>query len=98
MGMCLLLVLGLLVAASHQFEYKHHNNEELPQILEDVHANCPNISRIYSLSEGSVRGVPLYIIEFSTNPGHHEISKRFILFIILRILSGVNLFDEVGFI
>ncbi|XP_044735136.1 carboxypeptidase E-like [Chrysoperla carnea] len=57
------------------FEFKHHNNEELVQVLMDVHAKCSNITRVYTLDEKSVRGVPLYVIEFSLRPGHHELMK-----------------------
>lgn len=64
-----------LVGYSVQFEYKHHNNVEVLKVLEEVHASCPNITRIYTLSETSVRGVPLYVIEFATTPGHHEICE-----------------------
>lgn len=71
------VVFSLVIVASRQFEYKHHNNEELMQELEDVNAECPNITRIYTLSETSVLGIPLYLIEFSTKPGHHELSKQF---------------------
>ncbi|KAF2893301.1 hypothetical protein ILUMI_12857 [Ignelater luminosus] len=70
-----LVVFALLIVGSRQFEYKHHNNEELLQILQNVNAECPNITRIYTLSETSVLGVPLYVIEFSTKPGHHELLK-----------------------
>jgi hypothetical protein len=56
-------------------EYRHHNNEEIPQILASIHARCPNISRIYTLSERSVRGLPLYVIEFSTTPGYHQLCE-----------------------
>ncbi|CAG9826142.1 unnamed protein product [Diabrotica balteata] len=41
----------------------------------DVNARCPNITRIYTLSEKSVLGLPLYFIEVSTNTGRHEILK-----------------------
>ncbi|KAK9751479.1 Zinc carboxypeptidase [Popillia japonica] len=58
-----------------EFKYQHHDNKQLIQILENVHDTCPNITRIYTLSETSVRGVPLWVIEFSTRPGHHEILK-----------------------
>ncbi|KAB0802949.1 hypothetical protein PPYR_05135 [Photinus pyralis] len=71
----LVFFFSILLVSSRQFEFKHHNNEELLQVLEDVNAKCPNITRIYTLSETSVLGVPLYIIEFSTEPGHHEIMK-----------------------
>lgn len=65
----------VLVTVCTAFQFKHHNNEELVQLLEDVHLRCPNISRVYTLSETSVNGNPLVLIEFSDNPGIHEISK-----------------------
>lgn len=40
-----------------------------------MHNQCPDISRLYTLSEPSVRGVPLYVLEFSDKPGHHEIAE-----------------------
>ncbi|RZF32449.1 hypothetical protein LSTR_LSTR012660 [Laodelphax striatellus] len=55
------------------FEFKHHNNTELQNILEAVHQKCPTITRVYTLSETSVQKVPLYVIEFSSKPGHHQI-------------------------
>ncbi|XP_063912973.1 carboxypeptidase E-like [Zophobas morio] len=70
-----LLILSSLVAGTLQFQLKHHNNEELLQVLQDVNSRCPNITRIYTLTETSVLGTPLYLIEFSTKPGHHEIMK-----------------------
>lgn len=54
-------------------EFRHHNNEEIQHILASIHARCPNITRIYTLSERSVRGLPLYVIEFSTTPGYHQL-------------------------
>ncbi|CAG7821320.1 unnamed protein product [Allacma fusca] len=62
---------GFFPVAS-SFEFKHHDNRELLQVLETVHQTCPNITRIYTLSETSVMGVPLYVIEFATQPGQHE--------------------------
>lgn len=64
--------LAFLVVASAEFVWKHHNNEELPLVLEEVHQRCPNITRVYALSESSVRNVPLYVIEFSDSPGFHQ--------------------------
>lgn len=57
------------------FEFKHHDNDEMVAVLEDVHSRCPNITQLYTLSEKSVLGVPLYVIEFSTYPGHHQLLK-----------------------
>lgn len=68
-----LLLLALsFVKGSFQFEFKHHDNDELFRVLQEVNYKCPNITRIYTLSENSVLGVPLYVIEFAARPGHHE--------------------------
>lgn len=68
------LSLALLVPSSWAtFEFKHHSNEELGDILDQIHTKCPLITRVYSLSETSVLGNPLLIIEFSDKPGVHEI-------------------------
>lgn len=76
----LLLALGLLVslASCTEFHFKHHDNDELVQVLERINADCPNITRLYTLSESSVSGRPLYVIEFSTKPGHHELCKYYL--------------------
>jgi len=68
----LLLCISLVAA---NLEFKHHNNTELAAILQQVHNQCPDISRLYTLSEPSVQGVPLYVLEFSDNPGHHELTE-----------------------
>jgi hypothetical protein len=58
-------------------EWKHHDNQELVSILEEVHFKCPNITRVYTLSETSVAGNPLVLIEFTDLPGIHEMRKFF---------------------
>lgn len=65
------------LTGTQQFQYKHHDNDEMLRVLQDVNSKCPNITRIYTLSENSVLGVPLYVIEFSPKPGHHEPCKWF---------------------
>ncbi|XP_075216200.1 carboxypeptidase E-like [Lycorma delicatula] len=57
------------------FQFKHHNNTELYQVLNDVHSRCPDITRVYTLSETSINHIPLYVIEFSTTPGHHKVGR-----------------------
>ncbi|XP_046440014.1 carboxypeptidase E-like [Daphnia pulex] len=68
---CIVLISPAVVQAA--FQFKHHNNEELATILEDVHSRCPNITKVYALSENSVTGNPLLLIEFSDEPGYHEL-------------------------
>ncbi|XP_026463743.1 carboxypeptidase E-like isoform X2 [Ctenocephalides felis] len=60
------------VATREDFTWKHHNNEELAEVLKAIHERCPGITRLYALSEASVRGVPLYVIEFAMTPGKHR--------------------------
>ena len=67
-----LAVLVLGVAGASSFVWKHHNNDELLDTLVEVHSRCPNNTRVYTLSETSVRGVPLYVIELGPKPGHHQ--------------------------
>lgn len=58
-----------------QYEYKHHNNQELNYLLQNIHLKYPSITRLYQLSERSVNGWPLTVIEISANPGQHELRK-----------------------
>merc|ERR1711976_978413 len=68
----ILLCIGFVTA---NIEFKHHNNTELAAILQQVHNQCPDVTRLYTLSEPSVQGVPLYVLEFSDKPGHHELTE-----------------------
>ena len=65
----------LLPALAFAVEFKHHNNTELAAVLQQVHNKCPDITRLYTLSETSVNGIPLYGLEITDNPGKHELSK-----------------------
>merc|ERR1711988_1961019 len=76
MVVSLTLLLCLSLTAIHcNIEFKHHNNTELAAILQQVHNKCPDVTRLYTLSEPSVQGVPLYVLEFSDKPGHHELME-----------------------
>lgn len=55
------------------FQWKHHNNTELLEALNQVHEQCPEITRIYKLALKSVQGNPLIVMEFSSKPGQHQI-------------------------
>lgn len=74
------LILGLLLhftstlssQSSGSYVFKHHNNRELNEFLNQVNHKCPEITRVYELSRPSVRGWPLTVIEISDNPGQHE--------------------------
>merc|ERR550532_1903900 len=76
MVVALTLLLCLSLAAIHaNIEFSHHNNTQLAALLQQVHNKCPDVTRLYTLSEPSVMGVPLYVLEFSDKPGHHELME-----------------------
>merc|ERR1740128_1414028 len=69
------LLLLLAALAAGDVDFKHHNNTMLAATLQKIHNKCPDISRLYTLSEESVRGVPLYVLEFSDSPGKHQLME-----------------------
>jgi len=68
-----LVVTSCLMKVGAKLEFKHHNNTELAAVLQQVHNRCPDITRLYTLSEPSAMGVPLSVLEFSDQPGRHEL-------------------------
>lgn len=66
-----------------EFQFKHHNNEELFDCMKEIHEKCPNITGFYRLSETSVEGRPLLVLVFSVHPTKHKPST----FIILNICT-----------
>jgi len=69
-----LLALGINFVQA-KVNFKHHNNTEMAEILQQVHNKCPYITRLYTLSETSVNGVSLYVLEFTDHPGKHEVGE-----------------------
>jgi len=61
-----------LCLSDSEYRVKHHNNQELNDVLQAVHKRCPTITRLYELTERSVNGWPLTVIELSDNPGDHD--------------------------
>lgn len=62
-------------SSTPEFEWKHHNNQELEATLRQVASRCRDVTRLYALSEPSVRNVPLWVLELSDNPGQHELRE-----------------------
>ncbi|XP_062376486.1 carboxypeptidase Z isoform X1 [Sardina pilchardus] len=53
-------------------QFTYHTNAQMWNILKKTAAKCSHISRTYSIGR-SVDGKDLLVIEFSANPGHHEL-------------------------
>ncbi|XP_066535504.1 carboxypeptidase Z isoform X2 [Hoplias malabaricus] len=53
-------------------QFTYHSNTQMYNILKKTAAKCPEISRTYSIGR-SVEGKDLLVIEFSNNPGQHDL-------------------------
>uniref|UniRef100_A0A8C5TXU0 F5/8 type C domain-containing protein n=1 Tax=Malurus cyaneus samueli TaxID=2593467 RepID=A0A8C5TXU0_9PASS len=49
-----------------------HNYKEMRKLMKRVSEECPDITRVYSIGQSS-RGLRLYVMEISDNPGQHEV-------------------------
>ena len=58
--------------APHDFNYHDYNS--LKDYLAYYHSKCSNITSFYSIGN-SVQNRGLYVIEFSDNPGEHELGE-----------------------
>ncbi|XP_046340007.1 carboxypeptidase E-like [Haliotis rufescens] len=65
-------IILVVLPTCFSFKFIHHNYESMLDVMYDANARCPEITRIYNLSEPSVRNRSLTVIEFSDNPGTHE--------------------------
>lgn len=59
-------------APAMQFTY--HSNTQMNSILKKTQEQCPDIARTYSIGRSS-EGRELLVIEFSSNPGQHELRE-----------------------
>ncbi|RUS86156.1 hypothetical protein EGW08_006104 [Elysia chlorotica] len=49
----------------------HHEFEKMVELMDEVHKACPEITRLYNLTEPSVEGRNLTVLEITENPGVH---------------------------
>ena len=57
---------------------QHHNNDEILDLMLQVHDECPNITYVYFLegpSNTTALGRHLPVIVFSDNPQQHELGE-----------------------
>ncbi|XP_056274709.1 adipocyte enhancer-binding protein 1 isoform X2 [Pseudoliparis swirei] len=55
-------------------EFKHHSYSDMVSFMKSVNAECPNITKIYSLGRSS-KGLDILAIVISGNPTEHEIGE-----------------------
>ncbi|KAF2983112.1 hypothetical protein EK904_011162 [Melospiza melodia maxima] len=55
-------------------QFKHHSYSQMVSTLKKTASRCSHIATTYSIGR-SFEGKDLFVIEFSTKPGHHELLK-----------------------
>ena len=58
------------------YKWQHHDQEALERVLRETHAECPDITRIYSIGQSAAKQ-DLWVIEITDNPGEHELGECF---------------------
>ena len=73
-SLCFLLFSSLIVLSTGEdHNDNHHNTEQMFEVLNNVHAKCPEITSIYDLPLKSTKNRPLRVIVFSDHPKYHEV-------------------------
>nr|XP_012803042.1 adipocyte enhancer-binding protein 1 isoform X1 [Jaculus jaculus] len=62
------------VVATDDLDFRHHSYKDMRQLMKAVNEECPTITRTYSLGKSS-RGLKIYAMEISDNPGEHELGE-----------------------
>uniref|UniRef100_A0A8C3NP32 Adipocyte enhancer-binding protein 1 n=1 Tax=Geospiza parvula TaxID=87175 RepID=A0A8C3NP32_GEOPR len=59
------------VTSTDNLDFRHHSYKDMRQLMKVVNEECPTITRIYNIGKSS-RGLKIYAMEISDNPGEHE--------------------------
>lgn len=65
-----------IAESSPVIPFTYHSNTQMFNILNKTAEECSHISRTYSIGQ-SFENKDLLVIEFSSNPGEHELCKLF---------------------
>lgn len=70
-GTSVLFLCIVILGVSRAFEFVHHDQQQLEEVLDDAHQRCPDITKLFTLDPKSVKGVPLKGIIFGKQPEAH---------------------------
>ncbi|NWV04453.1 AEBP1 protein, partial [Ptilonorhynchus violaceus] len=62
------------VTSTDNLDFRHHSYKDMRQLMKVVNEECPTITRIYNIGKSS-RGLKIYAMEISDNPGEHEMGE-----------------------
>ncbi|XP_006031236.1 adipocyte enhancer-binding protein 1 isoform X2 [Alligator sinensis] len=62
------------VTSTDNLDFRHHSYKDMRQLMKVVNEECPTITRIYNIGKSS-RGLKIYAMEISDNPGEHELGE-----------------------
>ncbi|XP_029460064.1 adipocyte enhancer-binding protein 1 [Rhinatrema bivittatum] len=60
-----------VLTSADNLDFRYHNYKDMRQLMKVVNEECPAITRIYNVGRSS-RGLKIYAMEISDNPGDHE--------------------------
>lgn len=66
------LEMALSEDPSTRMQFSYQSNAQMVSVLKRTEKRCPNIAKTYSIGHSS-EGKELLVIEFSNNPGQHEL-------------------------
>lgn len=75
---CAISVNGASVSSSSDPWAKHHNYDEMLELMAEVHRRCPDITYLYNLTghqQTTVSGRRLAVLVISDHPDRHEIGE-----------------------
>ncbi|XP_065064779.1 carboxypeptidase D-like [Rhopilema esculentum] len=71
-GLWLLLVAFTVFQTTLSLDFKYYSYNEMYATVRNITSGCKEISRVYTIGK-TVQGRDLVVVEFSDNPGKHEI-------------------------
>ncbi|XP_023694243.1 inactive carboxypeptidase-like protein X2 [Paramormyrops kingsleyae] len=62
------------VISVDDLDFRYHSYKDMAEMMYSIKNECPNITRLYDIGE-SFKGLKIYAMEISDNPGEHELGE-----------------------